>query len=146
MIKYALICSGGHEFDVWFSKSSDYDEQTQKGLVNCPVCDTPNVQKAIMAPNITTARKKADIAERQISRLSAMNKAAEKIRDSIASTCDDVGDKFADEARAIHYGEKPERGIYGQATSDEASELIEEGIKVAPLPEALAPKPKPKLN
>ena len=146
MIKYSLICTFDHEFEVWFSKSSDFEEQGPKGLIECPYCGSTKVEKAIMAPNISTSRKKDASAEKQAVARKMMNAAAEKIRREIADNCDYVGEKFADEARAIHYGEKPERAIYGEATPREAAELSEEGVGVAPLPEILAPKPKSKQN
>lgn len=143
VIRYNLICRHEHEFEAWFSSSADYDAQRKKRLVECPICGSAKVEKAIMAPNVATARKKADT---QTKRSAMMNEIASKIREEIASNCDDVGDKFADEARAIHYGEKPERGIYGQATADEAASLQDEGIAALPLPDVIAPKPKKKLN
>ena len=146
MIKYALICSLEHVFDVWFSKSSDYEEQLAAGYLSCPHCGDMNIEKAIMAPNVSTSRKKSEIAAKQAASLAMVNAAAEKIKNEIEKNCDYVGDKFADEARAIHYGEKPERGIYGQASADEAAALKDEGVMVAPLPEVLTPKPKSKLN
>ena len=146
MIKYNLKCDHEHEFEVWFSKSSDFDEQAPKGLIACPHCSSTKVEKAIMAPNVSTARKKADIAEKRAKAMTMMNAAANKIRQEIEDNCDYVGDKFADEARAIHYGEKDERGIYGEASPKQASELLEEGIDVAPLPDIIAPKPKSKIN
>ena len=99
-----------------------------------------------MAPNISTARRKDKIATDHAKLAAIAQVTAQKIRDEIANNCDDVGAKFAEEARAIHYGEKPERSIYGQATADEASDLIDEGVKVEPLPDALVPKTKQKLN
>ncbi len=146
MIKYNLICGADHEFEIWFSKSSDFDEQAPKGLIECPYCGTTKVEKAIMAPNISTSRKKEATAKKQAAALQMMNAAADKIRKEIADKCDYVGDGFADEARAIHYGEKPERAIYGEATPHEAAALQDEGVGIAPLPEILAPKPKSKTN
>ncbi|MGB0908621.1 MAG: DUF1178 family protein [Maricaulaceae bacterium] len=146
MIKYALICSHEHVFDVWFSKSSDYEDQLKAGYLSCPHCADTNIEKAIMAPNVSTSRKKTEIASKQAASLAMVNAAAEKIRKEIETNCDYVGDKFADEARAIHYGEKEERGIYGQATKEEAAALSAEGVTVAPLPDVIAPKPKSKLN
>ena len=146
MIKYDLKCKNDHEFEIWFSKSSDFDEQAPKGLIACPVCGSTQVEKAIMAPNISTSRKKEAIAKQQAQSLKMMNAAAEKIRREIENNCDYVGDKFTDEARAIHYGEKDERAIYGEATAEQASELLEEGIGIAPLPDAIAPKPKKRIN
>lgn len=136
MIKYDLICKKAHEFEGWFSNSGDYDDQKDKRLLVCPTCGTDKVEKAIMAPAVSTSNKNA----------LALRDMADKIRTSIAQTCDDVGDKFADEARAIHYGEKPKRGIYGSASPREAADLIKEGVEIAPLPDAIAPKPNKKLN
>ncbi|NNE57386.1 MAG: DUF1178 family protein [Hellea sp.] len=146
MIKYALICQEDHSFDGWFSSIKDYDYQAQKGLIECPFCGTQKVEKAVMAPNISTGRKKDAMAAQQAQSLRMMNAAADKIRKEIAENCDYVGEKFPDEARAIHYGEKPERAIYGEATPKQASSLNEEGVTIAPLPDILAPKPKSKQN
>ncbi len=139
MIRYALICRHDHEFEAWFSSSEDYDTQREKRLVECPICGSAKIEKMIMAPNVSTSRRKKSTAAKQ---MAVMNEMASKIRDEIAANCDDVGDRFADEARAIHYGEKPERGIYGKASQTEAAELRDEGITALPLPDALTPKPK----
>ena len=146
MIKYDLICRHDHEFEAWFSSSSDYDDQRKKRLIQCPYCNSAKVEKAIMAPNVSTSRKKEKIASQQNAAMAMMNKAASKIRKEIEEKCDYVADNFADEARAIHYGEKPERAIYGEATPSEAADLKEEGVGIAPLPDILAPKPSKKLN
>ena len=146
MIKYDLKCAHDHDFEVWFSKSSDFDEQAPKGLIACPNCGSTKVEKAIMAPNVSTSRKKEAIAAKRAQSMKMMNAAADKIRQEIENNCDYVGENFADEARAMHYGEKDERGIYGEATPEQASDLLEEGIGVAPLPAAIAPKPKKHIN
>ena len=146
MIKYDLICRHEHSFEAWFSSSSDYDDQRKKRLVICPYCNSAKVEKAIMAPNVSTSRKKDNIAATQKAAMAMMNKAASKIRKEIEDKCDYVADNFADEARAIHYGEKPERAIYGEATASEAADLKEEGVGIAPLPDILAPKPSKKVN
>ena len=96
-----------------------------------------------MAPNVTTSRQKATTAQKQ---LAVMNAVAAKIRHEISSNCEDVGENFAEEARAIHYGEKDARGIYGHASPSEAASLVEEGIDAHPLPDILTPKPKNKVN
>lgn len=142
MIKYNLICSHDHEFEVWFSKGTDFDEQSARGLLSCPHCADTKIEKAIMAPAVSTSRKKEKIASHQAKALAVMNEVAAKVRKEIETNCDDVGQNFADEARAIHYGEKPERGIYGKATPSEAADLRDEGVGVMPLPDALAPKGK----
>jgi len=146
MIKYTLICEGDHEFEIWFSKSSDFDDQAPKGLIVCPYCGSTRVQKGIMAPNVSTSRKKEAAASKRKKAMTMMNKAADKIRHEIEQSCDYVGDKFADEARSIHYGEKPERAIYGQASPKEAADLHEEGVGIAPLPDIFTPKPKSEQN
>ena len=144
MIRYALICEKEHEFEGWFSSSSDYDAQAKSNLLVCPVCGTDKVEKAIMAPAVKTARK---VEARSEATQHAMNSMAAKIRDEISKNCEDVGDGFAEEARAIHYGEKEGRGIYGVTTPEEAASLSEEGIEAYPLPDVLVPETsKPKLN
>jgi len=134
MIKYNLKCEQNHEFEVWFNRGSDYDDQCKRGLVLCPDCGNKKINKAPMAPNIRRSAPK-DIKE-----------IAMRIREDIAQNCDDVGDNFADEARAMHYGEKPERSIYGYASAREAKDLTDEGVPVSPLPDILAPKRKKQLN
>ena len=146
MIKYNLICRETHEFEAWFSASSDYDVQRKKRLIHCPHCGSAKVEKAIMAPNVSTSRKKEAIVSKRKEAMAMMNKAAQTIRKEIEEKCDYVGERFADEARAIHYGEKEERPIYGQASPKEAAELQEEGVGIAPLPDVLTPKPAKKLN
>jgi len=113
MIRYDLICEFDHEFEGWFSSSSDYDEQAKSGLLCCAVCGTSSVEKAIMAPAVKTARKTEARAQDAAKAMSAI---AAKIRDEVGKTCENVGSNFAEEARAIHYGEKPKRGIYGSTT------------------------------
>lgn len=144
MIRYNLICARDHEFEGWFSSSSDYDRQAESGLITCPFCGGGNVEKAIMAPAVKTARQTEARKENAAKAMSAM---AEKIRSEIATHCENVGTNFAEEARAIHYGEKPERGIYGSTTPQESAELREEGIAAHPLPDVLVPDAdKTKLN
>jgi len=146
MIKYNLICRHEHDFEAWFSSSSDYEVQRKKRLVQCPHCGSSKVEKAIMAPNVSTSRKKSAIASKQKEAMAMMNKAAQTIRKEIEEKCDYVGERFADEARAIHYGEKEERAIYGEASAKDAADLHEEGVAIAPLPEVLTPKSAKKLN
>jgi len=144
MIRYALICDQDHEFEAWFSSSSDYDNQAKSGLLCCAICGTSKVEKAIMAPAVKTARK---VEARAESAKLAMNSVAAKIREEISKNCEDVGDRFAEEARAMHYGEKNARGIYGSTTPEESASLADEGIEAHPLPDILVPeKSKPKLN
>jgi hypothetical protein len=145
MIRYNLICSADHEFEGWFSSSKAYDEQAASGLLACPVCRTPKVEKAIMAPAVKTARKAA--AQKDMQAKAAMTAVAAKIRREISKSCKNVGANFAEEARAMHYGEKPQCGIYGSTTPKESADLKEEGIDAHPLPDIFVPDTdKPKLN
>lgn len=146
MIKYTLVCKNDHSFEGWFSSSSDYDEQRKKRLVDCPYCGSADVDKGIMAPAVSTSRKKDAVAKKHAAQMAMMNAAADKIRQDIAEKVDYVGENFADEARAIHYGEKPDRAIYGAASMKQASDLIDEGVPVTPLPDILVPKSTKKLN
>ena len=145
MIRYALICDQAHEFEGWFASSQDYDAQSEKGLVACPACGSPQVRKQIMSPSVagTKTRGEASPNMRQM-----MMEAMGRVRQHVVENFDDVGDGFATEARAIHEGKAEERGIYGQATSDEVKSLIEDGVPVAPLPPEPQPAPTPpkKLN
>ena len=142
MILYELKCSNGHQFEAWFKDSATYDRQEQRGEVSCPICSDISVSKAPMAPAVTTSRKKANLAgqsvpptdERAAEVAQEFLHAAGKMQKYVEENCDYVGDKFADEARAIHYGEAEERGIYGEATVDEATDLIAEDIPVNRIP------------
>lgn len=139
MIKYALQCDQDHAFEGWFGSSSDYDDQSARGLVACPVCGSGAVSKQIMSPAVagTKAQKSAPAVDPKMREL--MMTAMGEVRRHVEDNFDNVGDAFAKEARDIHEGKSEERGIYGQATPAEAKALIEDGIKVAALPPA-APK------
>jgi hypothetical protein len=135
MIRYALACESGHEFEGWFGSSADYDDQAARGLVECPLCASRQVKKQIMAPAVAGTKRKGrddDPAKAQM-----MMQAMGRLRRHVEATFDDVGDAFASEARAIHEGRSEDRGIYGQASPKQVRELIEDGVPVAPLP----PKP-----
>ena len=135
MIKYTLSCDSRHSFDGWFSSSADFDRQAELGLVSCPVCGSASVAKELMAPSVSTSRKKDEAKVLMMDQ--ARKEAVAKIRElvtAIRENSDDVGEKFPEEARKIHYGEAEERGLIGKATADEARALLEEGIEIAPLP------------
>ncbi|PDT26121.1 hypothetical protein CO660_29840 [Rhizobium sp. L9] len=135
MIRYSLTCDSAHEFEGWFSESADFDRQVASGFLTCPVCHSAAVSKLLMAPSVSTARKKD---ERQTLAMDAMRREAlEKLKEAVAAVkanSEDVGAKFPEEARKIHYGEADARGIIGQATVDEAQALVEEGIEIAAIP------------
>lgn len=156
MIKYQLQCDRQHSFEGWFRNSTDYDEQADEGLLECPICGSEAVSKAIMAPAITRTRSNSVTPSDgkpivpSPERLNAVRKeimaAAERARAYVEKNFDYVGDSFPEEARKMHYGESEERGIYGEASRDEVQDLAEEGIEVSPLlparkkPEAISGK------
>lgn len=134
MIRYSLICDREHEFDGWFASSDGFDAQLAAGEVLCPHCGSPNVSKALMAPNIARGKAlSADTSPQAVfaEKLGMMMLALKK---HVEENCDYVGDAFAEEARRIHYGEVDPRNIYGQTTPDEAEELRDEGIAFAAIP------------
>ena len=154
MIRYALVCERKHNFEIWFSDSSDYDKQRKRGLVTCPACDSKKIEKAIMAPAIAGGRKRSDrieapqpapnapTATNPVSENVAMISPQERefraklkeLRDHLTQNADNVGKKFSDEARKMHYGEIEHRSIYGEASPEEAKDLHDEGIEFHPLP------------
>ncbi|WP_064713722.1 DUF1178 family protein [Rhizobium bangladeshense] len=135
MIRYSLTCDNAHEFEGWFSESADFDRQVASGFLTCPICHSAAVSKLLMAPSVSTARKKD---ERQTLAMDAMRREAlQKLKEAVAAVkanSEDVGTKFPEEARKIHYGEADARGIIGQATVDEAQALVDEGIEIAAIP------------
>ena len=144
MIRYALQCAAGHGFEAWFGSSAAYDEQVARGLVECPVCGTPRVGKAIMAPAVAGTKRTAEPAVPPARMREMFRHAAREVRRHVMSEFDDVGPRFAQEARAIHEGKAEERGIYGEATAAEVKALNEDGVTVAPLPPE--PPDESKLN
>lgn len=157
MILYRLRCSKGHEFDSWFKDSKTYERQEKKSLVGCAVCGDAKVTRALMSPRLgrkgnAIAAEAPAVAEpdpapapapapappemaalaRQMPK--ELREALLKVRAEVEKNCEHVGDKFADEARKIHYGESDKRGIYGETTDREAEELAEEGIEFGRLP------------
>ncbi|MBW8882124.1 MAG: DUF1178 family protein, partial [Asticcacaulis sp.] len=120
MIKYALKCQVEHEFEAWFDSSDGYEDQVRQGLVECPLCGSTQVVKAIMAPRVHTS-KGIDLGEAQ----KAVAEALFRLRQHVETTHDYVGNSFATEARDIHEGLAPDRPIYGEATPDEVKSLVE---------------------
>ena len=157
MIRYALACDKGHEFESWFPGSADYEAQLARGLVTCPYCASPKVEKQIMAPSIgrtdrtpalsapaPEAQADAETPQVPVAQPQPMAVFSERereframvkaFREHVQKNADYVGQGFADEARKMHYGDIEHRSIYGEANLAEAKELIEEGIEVQPLP------------
>lgn len=140
MIRYDLQCAGGHGFDGWFRDSVAYDDQAAKGFVTCPACGSPRVEKQLMAPGIPAkanrrpAAAQPSFATQPDPRAQMLMRMMRELREHVEKTADYVGPQFAEEARKIHYHEVEKRGIYGEATGEDAKALIEEGIDVHPLP------------
>jgi hypothetical protein len=153
MIRYALVCNRGHEFESWFQDSVAYDRQAKRALVSCPQCGSTKVEKAIMAPRLSTPAKTqrtpietpaaaADVATPVPAAPVAMISPQEQefrtklkeLHDHLTKNADNVGVKFPEEARKMHYGEIEHRSIYGVASPEEAQELSEEGVEFHPLP------------
>ena len=156
MIRYALVCDRRHEFEIWFKNSADYDKQAKRGLVSCPSCGSAKVEKALMAPSLGSGSRKTKRAAQPIEAPAAAAGAApaeasgpvamvspqekelrsklKELRDHLTRNADNVGRKFPEEARKMHYGEIEHRSIYGEASADDAKELHEEGIEFHPLP------------
>jgi hypothetical protein len=156
MIRYALRCERDHTFESWFQDSSAYDQQVKRKLVSCPVCNSVKVDKAIMAPRIVS-KKSRERAEPVAATAPApavpetpapatgstplvmaqereLRAKLKELRDHIVKNADNVGEKFPNEARKMHYGDIEHRPIYGEASPEEAKSLIEEGVEVSPLP------------
>lgn len=155
MIRYALCCVGGHSFDGWFRSMGDFDEQSARKLVTCPACGSTDVEKAMMAPSIGRGARAPAVPHRASheaapaaeqpgettrvtsampEKMAKLMEAVREIRRHVRENAEYVGPRFAEEARKIHHDEAEARGIYGEATAEEASELHEEGIAFHPLP------------
>lgn len=150
MILYDLRCSQGHQFEAWFKDSGTYDKQAKRGHIECPVCSDSAIEKAIMAPQLSSSTRKKGLEHdtpnthnrpgnaRDEGRASEVAReileAVGKVQKHVEENCENVGDKFVDEVRAIHYGEAEERGIYGEASVSEVEELAEEDIPVVRVP------------
>lgn len=130
MIVYRLKCEHGHEFEGWFASGTAFDDQIATGKILCPACSSAKVEKAVMAPAVSGAKKPTLNADE----IKKMRTFISGVRKKILETGEDVGNRFPEEARAIHYGDAEMRQIYGEASLEEANDLIEEGIEVAPLP------------
>jgi hypothetical protein len=152
MILYRLRCSKGHEFESWFKDSKSYERQEKKSLIGCAVCGDAKVARAVMAPRLGKGGAKAEVEapvaapppppspeQQQMAALARhmpkeLREALIKVREQVEKNCEHVGDKFAEEARKIHYGESDKRGIYGETSEDEAEALADEGIEFGRLP------------
>jgi len=158
MIKYALICDNAHEFESWFPTSASFEEQAKRGFVSCPACNSSKVGRAIMAPNVARTDRGGTRRSQQIEPQAdavpsgvapapaqapvalmgekeiALRQMLAALHQHVADNAENVGERFADEALKIHHGESDSRPIYGEATSEDARMLHEEGVEFMPLP------------
>lgn len=130
MIRYALRCAKGHDFEGWFRSADDFERMQTAGQVACTVCEETDVQKALMTPGVPARKAEGPTLRSEPEAMSPL----EQLRRHVEANSDYVGMSFAAEARAMHEGTKPERAIHGEARPEEARRLLEDGIPVAPLP------------
>jgi hypothetical protein len=137
-----LACAHGHVFEGWFASEDDYLAQRERGLLECPICGVKDVEKRLTAPRLNLGKGQppaepdaAQTTPPSQGPLEAMQAAFLQALQQMVARTEDVGERFADEARRIHHGEAPTRGIRGRASVQEAAELVEEGIDIVPLPD-----------
>ena len=135
MIQYSLHCAKGHGFDAWFKNAAAFDEQQARGIVTCAICGSSEVSKALMAPALARSGSEKLSLTSAAPDAVTMRAMLRAYRQKVVSEADNVGDKFAEEARKIHFEEVEARGIYGQATREELSGLVEDGVSFMPLPD-----------
>jgi hypothetical protein len=149
MIRYNLRCERGHAFESWFQSSLAYESQEKRKLVSCPACGSVKVERAIMAPQIVSKKSRERAAPSPAASTDVAAPAStplmmaqerelraklKELRDHIVKNADNVGERFPNEARKMHYGDIEHRPIYGEASPEEARSLIDEGVEVSPLP------------
>jgi hypothetical protein len=154
MIRYTLVCNERHEFESWFTNSAAYDKQAKRGLVACPLCGSAKVEKALMAPRLGRTDTPSNHEAAQASSTETAPAAAKvptpvamispqeqefrrklrELRDHLVKNAENVGQRFPEEARKMHYGEAEHRSIYGVASPKDAKALHDEGIEFSPLP------------
>ncbi len=133
MISYKLGCERGHEFESWFANIAAFDRQVQSALIECPECGSRKIEKLPMAPAVVGTRKEQRQADATVKRTEFTQK-LRAFRREVMENSEDVGPRFAEEARRIHDDEAPGRNIHGEATADEARALVEDGIQFGILP------------
>ena len=135
MIQFALKCDKGHQFESWFASSAAFEKLHATHMITCAICGTDAVEKAIMAPRVSTTKSDGNLPARPLSApATPAEQALAELKTKIEANSDYVGVNFATQARAMHDGSTPERAIYGEAKLEEARKLIEDGIPVTPLP------------
>lgn len=132
MILFKLRCGAEHEFEAWFRDGATYERQAARGQIACPTCGDSAIEKAPMAPRVARSGKAAEAKAPPSP--AQMRRLLQELRRHVEANCEHVGERFAEEARRIHHGDAPARGIYGEASEDEARALADEGIEVARIP------------
>ena len=130
MILFTLRCARGHEFEGWFRDGDTFEAQQKAGEIACPECGDGAIEKAVMAPRLSRSRDDHP----QVFTPAKLRAALSELRRQVEANCDYVGNRFAEEARRIHYGEVHSRGIYGEASEEESRELTDEGISIRRIP------------
>jgi hypothetical protein len=133
MIKYTLQCKNLHQFESWFRTSDDYEKLNNEKMLSCEICGSNSISKSLMSPRVSSIEKKG-INKTLETIPSKEQKLIKQLKTEVEKNCEYVGDNFNKEARAIHFGDSPERSIYGKTTLREAKSLVEDGIPVTPLP------------
>ena len=133
MIKYTLQCNNLHQFESWFRTSDDYEKLNNEKMLSCEICGSKSISKSLMSPSLSSKEKKRTKETLDIIP-SKEQKLIKQLKKEVEKNCEYVGDNFEKEARAIHYGDSPERSIYGKTTIKEAKSLYDDGIPVTPLP------------
>jgi hypothetical protein len=133
MIRFGLVCARGHDFEGWFRDGQSFDTQAASGDLSCPTCGDTTVQKAVMAPAVTRSHGEPTVDPRRTA-MAQMLQMARKVQEHVEKNFDNVGERFPEEARKIHYGDAEQRDIYGKASADEAQSLRDEGISISQLP------------
>ena len=133
MIKYKLQCKNLHQFESWFRTSDDYEKLNNEKMLSCEICGSKSISKSLMSPSVSSKEKKRTKGTLDTVP-SKEQKLIKQLKKEVEKNCEYVGDNFEKEARAIHYGDSPERSIYGKTTIKEAKSLYEDGIPVTPLP------------
>ena len=133
MIKYTLQCNNLHQFESWFRTSDDYEKLNNEKMLSCEICGSKSISKSLMSPSVSSKEKKRTKETLDTVPLKEQ-KLIKQLKKEVEKNCEYVGDNFEKEARAIHYGDSPERSIYGKTTIKEAKSLYEDGIPVTPLP------------
>ncbi|MBM3524350.1 MAG: DUF1178 family protein [Alphaproteobacteria bacterium] len=141
MIAFDLCCDRGHAFEAWFKDSAEFSRQSKRKLLSCAVCGSPKVMKAVSAPALSGTRSQNEskgpqpyAAHPEAQKMAALMGELAELRKKVEESADNVGDRFADEALKIHYGEVEKRSIYGEATDEQATRLVDEGVEFARIP------------